>query len=222
MDLSKMDVNRQAGRRSQSPGNNGSAGAERTNCGFASQLNNKHFIEPVPSAISVVAVFAYRCRQSKEATTMRLQQPPACLSSAGEQRRDAAKIVAAKCELAAAGADEPGWWPLQMNIARLSLPRHGAAVEANSRRAARAMTSEHFSEPLARGEQCNARAESNWIRRDLSAKKRSRKHPLHDFLGRAETGRASVHRGRGNSAVQSSGHQWNVLCNARSEERRVG
>src|SRR5277367_4866334 len=164
MVLSKMDLNREAGRGSQRPGNNGSVGAERTNRGFASRLNSKHFIELLPSAISVVAVFAYRSGHSKVAATMRLQQPPACLSSAGEQRRDAAKIVAAKCELAAAAADESGWWPLQMNIARPSLPRYGAAAEANSRRAARAMTSEHLSEPLARGEQCNARAESNWIR----------------------------------------------------------
>src|SRR5271170_5394080 len=216
MDLSKMDVNRQAGRGSQGPGNNGSAGAERTNCGFASQLNNEHFVEPVPSAISVVAVFAYRSCQSKEATTMRLQQPPACLSSAGEQRRDAAKIVAAKRELAAAAADESGWWPLQMNIARPSLPRYGAAAEANSRRAARATSSEHLSAPLTRGEQRIARVESNWMRRDLSAKKRSQKLPLHHFLGRAETGRVSMQRARGNSAVQSSRLQWNALYNARN------
>ena len=224
MVLSEMDVNTEAGRGSERPGNNCSVGAERTNRGFASRLNNKHFTELVPIAISVVAAFAYRSRQSKEVTTTRLQRPPACLSSAGEQRRDAAKIVAAKREPAAAAADESGCWPLQMNIARTSLPRYGAAVEANSRRAARATSSEHLSAPLTRGEQRNARVESNWMRRDLSAKKRSHKLPLHHFPGRAETGRVSMQRARGNSAVQSSRLQWNALYNARnvpaSEERR--
>ena len=222
MVLSRMDVNREAGRGSQRSGKNGSAGDERTHGEFASRLNNTHFIELVPSAISVVAVSAYRSHQSKEATTMRLQRPPAFLSSAEQPLRDAAKIVAAKRELAAAGADQSGWWPPQMNIARPSLPRYGAGVEANSHRAARATRAEHLSEPRRRGEQCNARVESNWIRRDLSAKKRSRKLPLHRFLGRAETGRLSVHRARGNSAVRSSGHQWNVLYNARNAPASEG
>lgn len=222
MVLARRDTTREGGHESRKTGTNGNVTVARMNFRTASQSTIEPLLEIMSSAMRAVANFERRFRWSARETRVRQQRSVKFLSSARVRLCDAVKTVAVKRELAAAGGDDFGWSPRQTTIGRQRLLSGGAVVGSNAIRAARAAWPEHSSEPLTPAEQCSARIHSYWIARGLSAKKRFVSFATRQALRTAATGNAEVNQAHGNSEDRSSGHQWNVLCNARNAPASEG
>src|SRR5271156_3917023 len=129
--MATRTMKRESGRKNQAGEIKGGAIVSGTKSGTASLTSTGSSLELMSNAMKATAMRAGRDRRSGVKSPRHLR-PAGLLSSATESRRDGAKAVAVKVEVAKAGADHFGCTAARIRSRQSSVMPAGAAVEARS------------------------------------------------------------------------------------------
>jgi hypothetical protein len=128
----KRNTKRKSARKSQTGEKTGNAIVNRTNCVAASPVTTGTTLELRPNTVKFAATRTSRGGRLGAKSRRRYVRPAELLSSAAESRRDGAKTVAAKFELAKAGTNHFDCSAAENRSRRSDVMGASAAAEARS------------------------------------------------------------------------------------------